>query len=221
MADELRRLHKQGISLVPLETKADDKLEDFRHLTQSGVRCAEELNASCNEKFLLHGTKPETLLTILSNGVSDKFSGGLFGGAAYFAETPSKNDQYTTKDPHLIDNASGTDAVAQLHNKLYRSEHHPGDVYYLILCRVVMGYMDITQDGRISTRHRRSIWAQGADEKELSTIEGIAPPIHHHSLVAETGGILARHREFLQYHAVRVYPAYVLAYHRILNGSRV
>jgi len=52
------------------------------------------LNDDVNEKILLHGTRPETLLTLLQNGLSERFSGGLFGNGSYLAEDPSKIDQY-------------------------------------------------------------------------------------------------------------------------------
>ena len=197
---------------TPLKTWMDAKLGKFRHLTK------ETLEDSWNEKFLLHGTSPKLLLTILSNGLSDKFSDGLFGHGVYLAETPTKNDQYTSRDE-----SRGTDgdAVAALHDRLYRSSEHPGNVHYLILCRVVMGHYDRTDDGSTSLDNRCSLWAPGAQDKELSTINGTVPGIHHHSLVVETGNLVARHREFLQYHKPRVYPAYVLAYHRKVNGRRL
>ena len=42
--------------------------------------------------------------------------------------------------------------------------------------------------------------------------------IHHHSLLAETGVKVHRHREFIQFNKERVYPWYLLAYQRILDG---
>lgn len=56
-----------------MNTKRDFAASDLSHL----VPC--RLDASINETFLLHGTKPESLLTVLSNGLSEKFSDGLFG----------------------------------------------------------------------------------------------------------------------------------------------
>ena len=47
------------------------------------------LNADANETMLLHGTKPDVLLSILSTGPNERFSGGLFGHGTYFAEDVS------------------------------------------------------------------------------------------------------------------------------------
>ena len=58
----------------------------------------EAVDASINELFLLHGTKPDALVSVLTNGPSDKFSDGLFGQGVYMAENACKTDQYTTKD---------------------------------------------------------------------------------------------------------------------------
>ena len=37
------------------------------------------LEPAVNEKLLLHGTKPPLIPVILSNGLNERFSGGLFG----------------------------------------------------------------------------------------------------------------------------------------------
>ena len=42
-------------------------------------------DAEAREQFLLHGTKPETLLAILANGPNERFSSGLFGNGTYCA----------------------------------------------------------------------------------------------------------------------------------------
>ena len=83
--------------------------------------------------------------------------------------------------------------------------------------------------GRWSVRELRAFLAARNDDscaharekKELSVIDGTSPPIHYHSLLAELGAGVTRHREFLQYHAVRVYPAYLLAYKRVMPAVNV
>ena len=164
--------------------------------------------------FLAHGTKPATLPTILANGLSEKFSGGLFGEGVYLAENPSKNDQYCGCDQGLSDSS-----LAELHAALYSKVAHPGKVYYVILCRVVMGQYLKTKDGESNLVTGDTVWA--VKKKELAAIRGTQPPILYHSLLAEIGGKIKRHREFLQYHKVRVYPAYVLAYTRHKDGRKV
>jgi len=208
---ELARLQQSGASAVMRAMRAAS--------TNDGLRCQqfqrkvqeEALNKEANEQFLLHGTKPESLETILTNGPSEKFSAGLFGEGVYLADNPCKNDQYATVD------AGPTRALGELHCKLYRTIEHPGKVYYLLLCRVVLGYAARTKDGSTTSDASQGIWAK--QNKELACITGTN--IHHHSLIAETGGVLKRHREYMQFHATRIYPAYLIAYHRKLNGQRM
>lgn len=115
--------------------------------------------------------------------------------------------------------------VSALHDKLYVTKCHPGDVYYIVLTRVAMGHFERTKTSAgsaTSLRTSKSIWAPGkARLKELTSVDGTVPPILHHSLRAELGPAITRHREFLQFHKNRTYPAYVLAYQRVLNGSCV
>ena len=184
----------------------------------------EWLDESINETFLLHGTKPEVLLSdtasLLSNGPNEKFSGGLFGEGIYLAENACKNDQYVSKDESY---QSGGELKA-LHEMLYpnKAADHPGSVHYLVLCRVVMGCFVSTKDGcNTEGASAKSVWAK--TKKELSVVGRTHPPIHHHALVAQAGAdcYVKRHREFLQFHGARVYPAYLLGYKRILSGAAV
>ena len=71
---------------------------------------------------LLHGTKPDSLLSIISGGPNERFSGGLFGNGTYFAEDAGKNDQYVHVDAQYS-------AGNELHKRLYahRTSTHPGD----------------------------------------------------------------------------------------------
>jgi hypothetical protein len=144
--------------------------------------------------------------------LSLKFSGGLFGEGVYLAENPTKNDQYCVSD-------SSDSSLAELHNALYSEATHPGKVYYVLLCRVVMGQYVKTKDGATNLDTGGTVWA--VRNKELSEIKGTKPPILYHSLLAEIGGKVQRHREFLQYHKVRVYPAYLLAYERHKDGQKL
>lgn len=68
----------------------------------SGGEC---LKSDLNEVYLTHGTKPETVLKILNNGMNERFSGGIFGHGTYFAEDVAKNDQYVTADTRFDGNS--------------------------------------------------------------------------------------------------------------------
>merc|ERR1712110_975296 len=67
------------------------------------------------EGWYLHGTKPETVLAILSGGLNERLCTGLFGRGVYLAEDPEKADQYVAPDPKY--KANGLD---DLHQILYR-----------------------------------------------------------------------------------------------------
>lgn len=95
--------------------------------TQGAVRrMPAALNRSANETMLLHGTSPGVLLSILSTGPNERFSGSnagtAFGDGTYLAEDNGKTDQYVTGDEHH--NKSD-----ELHKRLYWHTHHPGKVY--------------------------------------------------------------------------------------------
>lgn len=74
------------------------------------------LDGSATEKVLMHGTKPQTVVAIIQNGLNERVSGGLFGKGAYLAEDASKIDQYCTPDPGP---RSGDDNIKYLHEKIY------------------------------------------------------------------------------------------------------
>lgn len=207
---ELDRLREQR-ALRPhsLTTELQQRLGDMASY--------EPINRKINETFLLHGTRPENLEAILANGLSERYSTGIFGQGVYLAENPCKTDQYTRADRR--DQRNGGDLM-RLHELLYRDTRHPNKpVYYIIVCRIVMGWPVHTHDGEtIANRPGESVWS--SVERELCAIATGSPTLHH-SLVAEAGPQahyrVHRHREFLQFHSTRIYPAYVLAYHRCLE----
>jgi outer membrane protein assembly factor BamB len=58
------------------------------------------LRPEVNEQLLLHGTSPDVLFSLLSNGLNERFSGTnagtKFGDGIYFAEDVGKSDQYVS-----------------------------------------------------------------------------------------------------------------------------
>ena len=120
-----------------------------------------------------------------------------------------------------------------LHNELYPSaEDHPGDVCYVLVCRVAMGYSIRTQtrawnpatgswdkqcvamDGEAASSNKL-VFATNAT-RELVPLPGTEDgfPIHYHSLVVETGKTVLRFREFVVMHGDYVYPEFIVAYRR-------
>lgn len=111
-------------------------------------------SAEANETLLLHGTKPDVLLPILSNGLNERYSGSSAGAAygegSYLAEDVAKSDQYSTIDSYY-------DAASELHRRLYgRYYRHPGDVFYVLVCRTCLGHPAITEEsGKSACLHHR------------------------------------------------------------------
>lgn len=171
------------------------------------------LHADVNEVRLLHGTRPDTVLILLSNGPNERFSGGLFGCGTYLAEDAGKNDQYVT-----CDRSTGQRGLKELHCRLYTKDNvHPGNVYYLFLCRTVLGRFVPTKsgaDGATPTDGSGSKVFANSQRRELGYISDLSPPVHYHALLAELGGQIARFREFVQFRDARIYPEYLLAYQR-------
>lgn len=195
-------------------------------------RLPAKLEAGINEVYLSHGSKPQVVLSILNEGLNERFSSGLFGDGTYLAEDLAKNDQYCTYDicrgpsseyfqgPWNPKCACVDGASLELHRILFdgTGTTHPGQLLYVFFCRVVLGCPIRTQDGHTNMDSpydtpMTSIWA--SSERELAPILGSSPPVTHHSLVAETGGKLSRFREFVIYHGDRIYPEYLVAYQRM------
>ena len=178
------------------------------------------LRPDVNEQLLLHGTSPDVLFSLLSNGLNERFSGTnagtLFGDGIYFAEDVGKSDQYVAKDEKL-------EVSSELHQRLYDAEQrHPGSVYYVLACRVALGHSMRTQvsgKGAVSMDNGRPCFPKTF--RELSPIDGVSPPIMHHSLIAEKGRDLCRYREFITFHGEYVCPEFLLAYHRCSGGAPV
>ena len=176
------------------------------------------LKAEVNEAWLLHGTGPDKLLSVLSTGPNERFSGTnagtAYGDGTYLAEDPGKNDQYVTVDEQW-------DQGSELHKRLYGHNHrHPGKVYYLLVCRVVLGHHVRTQQSG-----RNSVSTDGGSRifpisfRELAPVPGVTPPVHYHSLLADVVSVGARYREVVVFHSELIYPEYVLAYQRF-EGAR-
>ena len=128
-----------------------------------------------------------------------------------------KNDQYVSED--TSHDSSG--ARHELHKRLYPAPSaHPGEVYYIVVCRTCLGFPVRTSDGRSaidSDKGQRPSIFPPHTKKELNKVPGVKPPTVYHSLIAQNrgqGGSL-RYREFMIYHDTQIYPEYVLAYKRV------
>lgn len=181
----------------------------------------DEWYSDCNETYLIHGTGPDNVLPIVINGISPPHweVKALFGKGIYFAEDCAKNDQYGVGDNKL-----GQQPL--LHKILYDKKGDypfpktPYKAYYIILCRVLIGYAcnvlctDAENRTMINNYHEGFPIFADEDERELAMIPGVKPPMRYHSLVAKKGGAIVRFREFANFHAKRVCPEYIVAYTR-------
>ena len=144
----------------------------------------------------MHGTNPSVLEEILTNGLNPRLSGSnagtAFGEGIYLAEDVGKTDQYVTADSKYGDHIA--------HERLYGSrdstgpETHPGDVFYVLAVRVVLGYPVRTQEAGPKACEMKGLGVSSQRErvfpttfKELNYIPDVRPKMHYHSLIAETG----------------------------------
>jgi len=214
----------KGNTAVPAVRIRDEFWQATEQLP--GVR-----EGSASEVYLAHGTKPETVLSVISGGLNERFSGGLFGNGSYFAEDIAKADQYVTQDKKYGDHGD-------LHKELYKEPSsvlqqmlsswgwgselpensdpwpgHPGQVFYVFLCRVALGHHCRTLDGSTDMDTGTSLWS--SPQRELAAVPGTSPAEPYHSLLAEVGLRIKRYREFVVFHGERIYPEYLLAYQRV------
>ena len=196
-----------------------------------------------NETFLMHGIPKQNLVKVMTNGLHEHFSGSnkgsLFGEGIYFGETIEKVDQYCLEADHTHANHCAADEkepwMEPLHAELYpTATDHPGDVCYVLVCRVAMGYSIRTQtrvwnsstgdwekqcvamDGEAASSNSRVFATPSARELVPLPRTEDTYPIHYHSLVAETGMNVKRFREFVVMHGDYVYPEFIVAYRRTI-----
>jgi serine/threonine protein kinase len=192
-----------------------------------------DLRVDVNEALLMHGTNAGVLFNILSTGMNERFAGtaagAAYGEGSYLAEDAGKNDQYTKVDPQY-------DGSSELHKRLYAhgARHHPGKVFYILVCRVALGHQVRTQ--QMITKKMRENKEKGLSPasptstntgrpvfpivyRELDTVAGVSPPVLHHSLLApDPTPSHVRYREFIVFHSEYIYPEYLLAYQRYEGG---
>jgi hypothetical protein len=145
---------------------------------------AAELDASVNEKYLWHGTKPELpdgtdLIDIIEkNGFDERVGAlsGMFGAGVYFADMCSKSDQYCTP-------------------------RRGGRHFYLFLSRVMLGVPYGTT--RPMQQTRRPPLMAGVQGRPHDSITYTPRP-----------GSANGYREFIVYDKAQTYPEYLVEYER-------
>lgn len=199
---DLRVLQESKVATPAVETKLDS----------SGEMIA-ALDKAVNEKILLHGTKPEHVMSIIHNGLNEKLSGGTFGKGVYLAEDSSKIDQYCTPDARY---GEGPEDVILLQKMLYDAGSHSGNLFYCFIVKAVLGVPMSTKDGETNMAAPFQPIFATTDQRELALIPDLSLPMHHHSLVAEAGRghKVERHREFVVFEGDRLKLEYLVAFQR-------
>lgn len=186
-----------------------------------------------NEKYLMHGTLPELVLPIVSEGFNERLCGRPgFGFGCYLAEDAGKANQYVTPDRKF-------DKHNELHQRLYTytTTRHPGPgTCYMFICRSCIGLPARTYDGD-QTLEGQSVWEAGRmggtskgskagkgrnTKRELACISDSKQVRYHSAVVELTSADSAlphsrqacRYREFIFPHGDRIYPEYLLAFYR-------
>ena len=174
----------------------------------------------------MHGSKPQFLLDILSNGPNERYSGAigtLFGNGMYFAEDADKVDQYVSCDKAFVRQQGPTKGA--LHARLYggaRAQDHP--IYYVLVCRVALGHYVRTRDAAPKCKSIDGAGAKSAgaepcfardNPRELAAVPSVNPPTHYHALLGEKGPGHLRHREVVLFHGEYLYPEYLLGVQRL------
>ena len=185
------------------------------------------LDDEVKETMLMHGTKPQFLLDILANGPNERYSGAtgtLFGNGMYFSEDADKVDQYVSCDRAFVKQQGPSKGA--LHSALYggsREQSHPGNVYYVLVCRVALGHYVRTRDAAPQCKSIDGAGGAGANApcfarenpRELACVPKVNPPIHYHALIGEKGPGHLRHREVVLFHGEYLYPEYLLGVQRV------
>ena len=172
------------------------------------------VHEEANENFLMHGCAPGVLVSILGNGLNERFAGAsagtAYGEGVYLAEDAGKCDQYVRVD----EKQQSSGELGELHKRLYKKVPHPGDVYYIFVCRAAIGHhVSTTSPGKAAKcEHGKPIFP--VSFRELAPVPDITPTFFHHSLLADVFKVGARFREIIVFHSNYIYPEYVIAYKR-------
>ena len=220
--DKYRAGFKRVQEEMDLLKKRGKDVDKVPGLPVRTARAAESfpMEAGANEAILLHGTSPDRLLDLLSQGLNEHYAGTnagtAFGDGVYLAEDVGKTDQYVGAD-------SVYDPSSELHKRLYgNTMRHPGDVFYVLVVRAALGYPVRTQHpGQKATSMDTGAPIFPINFRELSAVPGVTPTIVHHSLIAERGVALDRYREFILFNSQFWHIDYVIAYHRCNGGQKL
>jgi hypothetical protein len=175
------------------------------------------LSENANEVYLLHSTGSIPLPKIVDTGFTEHFAGlyfAAYGDGTYFAEDIAKTDQYAVCDKSWEADDLPEEMKA-LQHKLYGDlDQHPGNVFYMLLTRVVLGRQVQTDLDHPEENTQPKVYAMGGTNwRELAEIPGSNPGRPYQSLLGDKEN--ARFREVVIFRpGAQCYPEYLVAYHR-------
>ena len=103
-----------------------------------------------------------------------------------------------------------------------RGRHrHQYGVFYMLVCRVTLGYSCRTRAAHVNMDTGGAVFTRNAKQLGQCHLMPDGRSFEYHSLVAETGGLLDRYREFIVYDKQFIVPMYLIAYHRLRKGESV
>jgi len=195
---QVEALRGQGLKDVPVTSKLDS--------------VAKKLGADVGrgELLLLHGTRADSILSILHNGLNERLSGGVFGEGIYAAEDAAKVDQYCLPEA----SSSSDPNLPRLSQRLYGTAGKTPDILYCFAVRAAVGLPIFTLDGEHNVSPPHQVVYATAERRELIAIPGSIPPTPYHALVVEVGDCVKRHREFVFFDGGRLYLEYLIAFVR-------
>jgi hypothetical protein len=239
---EINMLREQGKHL-PCDKAGQDRTK----LDEAGSRLDQATgrmrSATLNEKLLLHGTKPEFVISLLQQGLNERVTSvrGMLGAGVYLAEDAEKVDQYCHPD-----SGDRNPELEELHRILFPNEpdafRHPAWPKFCAECgkALVPGDAICTKCGAkvahvtpgsvndlfyvfvvralcgyvaYSYDEKDTRNFHGADKRELCEVPG--SKVRFHSLIFDGSSKGFRYREFVSFHSDRTHIEYLLAYRRV------
>ena len=210
------------------------------------------VDSSVNEVMLIHGLPAAAVGPVMETGLEPRLAGGnagnFFGNGTYLAEDIEKADMYVKtcdtgykQSEHdslgkqdsdkAAEQQERNQSVQKLHEQLYPNHDHPGEVYYALVCRTLLGYSVRTKgpdrlgpgmlyqpmDEGVLNEGKASVF-HGPGYNLLEALPGYGPgrrhQVRYHTLIGELGHCIARFREFVVFESNLVYPEYLIAYQR-------
>ena len=158
---EASRIADQKAPSAPLVVN-----ESYRDsMSQLSMNCLDE---TTGKVFLLHGTSPQHICSILFEGLDPCVANnGNFVRGVYFADNSAKSDQYASLDQWYDKDGR----LGLLHEQIYGSNPHPRNVCYCLVSRVVSGNFVSTKNGFTHQSDGDTLFVD-AHKSKLNSIEG-------------------------------------------------